>query len=63
MTDAEYADKVVFLTEAIEDFPTAPHSIAQDQVDYIVKVDAVGDPAKIGADATRMTTNPRLLPE
>ena len=61
MTDAQYADKVVLLTEAIEDFPTAPHSIAQDQVDYIVKVDAVGDPAKIGADATRMTTNPREL--
>ena len=61
MTDAQYADKVVLLTEAIETFPTAPHSIAQDEVDYIVQVDAVGDPAKIGADATRMTTNPREL--
>lgn len=59
--DAEYANKVVMVTEDILDYPHHPISIAQDQVDFIVKVDRVGDAAKIGADATRMTTNPREL--
>ncbi|XPE70264.1 citrate lyase subunit alpha [Shigella boydii] len=31
----------------------------QDQVDSIVQVDRVGDAAKNGAGATRITTNPR----
>lgn len=59
--DAEYANKVVMVTEEILDYPHHPISIAQDQVDFIVKVDQVGDAAKIGADATRMTSNPREL--
>ena len=59
--DAEYANKVIMVTEEILDYPHHPISIAQDQVDYIVKVNRVGDAAKIGADATRMTTNPREL--
>ncbi|WP_429945761.1 citrate lyase subunit alpha [Bibersteinia trehalosi] len=59
--DAEYADKVVLLTEQFAPYPHHPASIAQDQVDFIVKVDAVGDPKKIGGGATRMTTNPREL--
>lgn len=60
-TDAQYAKKVVLITENIEEYPFSPKSIAQDEVDYIVKVDKIGDPAKIGADATRMTKNPREL--
>jgi len=59
--DAEYANKVIMVTEEILDYPHHPISIGQDQVDYIVKVNRVGDAAKIGADATRMTTNPREL--
>ena len=59
--DAEYADKVVLLTEEFADYPHHPISIGQDQVDLIVQVDAVGDPKKIGGGATRMTTNPREL--
>ena len=39
-------------------YTSNPASIEQDQVDLIVKVDRVGDAAKIGAGATRMTTNP-----
>lgn len=60
-TDAEFAETVVMVTEEILDYPHHPISIAQDQVDLIVKVDQVGDAAKIGADATRMTSNPREL--
>lgn len=59
--DAEYAKKVVLLTEELADYPHHPISIGQDQVDLIVQVDAVGDPKKIGGGATRMTTNPREL--
>lgn len=59
--DAEYADKVVLLTEEFAEYPHNPISIGQDQVDFIVQVDAVGDPKKIGGGATRMTTNPREL--
>ncbi len=49
------------LTEELLPYPHNPASIEQDQVDLIVKVDRVGDAAKIGAGATRMTTNPREL--
>ncbi len=59
--DAEYAKNVVMLTEELRPYPHNPISISQDQVDLIVQVDRVGDAAKIGADATRMTTNPREL--
>lgn len=59
--DADYADKVVLLTEEIVSYPHHPISIPQDRVDLIVKVDQVGDPKKIGGGATRMTKNPREL--
>lgn len=61
MVDAKYARKVVLLTESIEPFPYMPASIIQDQVDYIVKIDSVGDPAKISVGAARVTSNPREL--
>jgi len=59
--DAENARQVVILTEQLLTYPHNPASIAQDQVDLIVQVEQVGDADKIGADATRMTTNPREL--
>ncbi|AIN18905.1 citrate lyase subunit alpha [Yersinia rochesterensis] len=59
--DAEYADCVVLLTEALVAYPHHPASITQDQVDLIVQVEQVGDADKIGADSTRMTSNPREL--
>ncbi|MHA3614793.1 citrate lyase subunit alpha [Yersinia enterocolitica] len=59
--DAEYAGCVVLLTEAVVAYPHHPASISQDQVDLIVQVEKVGDADKIGADTTRMTSNPREL--
>lgn len=59
--DAEAAKCVVLLTEEWVDYPNYPASIAQDQVDLIVQVDEVGDPAKITAGAIRLTSNPREL--
>ena len=59
--DAENARQVVLLTETLLPYPHNPASIAQDQVDLIVQIEQVGDADKIGADATRMTSNPREL--
>lgn len=59
--DAAAARSVVLLTEAIVAYPHHPASLAQDQVDLIVQLERVGDADKIGADATRMTSNPREL--
>lgn len=59
--DAHFARQVILLTEEIAPFPNTPASISQDQVDYIVKVDQVGDPSKISVGAARVTSNPREL--
>ena len=59
--DAYNAGKVVIITDNLVDYPCAPISISQQYVDYVVKVDCIGDPAKIGAGAARMTKNPRDL--
>lgn len=59
--DAQYADKVVLITDHLVPFPNAPFAIPQSQVDYIVAVDAIGDPKGIVSGATRFTTNPREL--
>lgn len=61
MVDAQYAKKVVILTNNIVDFPNLPAAIPHTQVDYVVKVDAVGDPKKIASGATRYTTDPKEL--
>ncbi|RJT47514.1 citrate lyase subunit alpha [Rahnella woolbedingensis] len=61
MVDAQFAKTVVLLTEELVPFPNMPASLMQDQVDYIVKVEQVGDPAKISVGAARVTSNPREL--
>lgn len=61
LIDAKYADKVVLLTDNIVPTPNTPASIRQTQVDYIVKMDAIGDPQKIGSGATRFTKDPKEL--
>ncbi|TNL07403.1 citrate lyase subunit alpha [Kosakonia cowanii] len=61
MVDAEFADKVVLLTEEVVPFPNMPASLSQDRVDLIVQVERVGDPAKISVGAARVTSNPREL--
>ena len=61
LIDAQYADKVVLLTDNIVDYPNTPASIKQTQVDYVVKVDQIGDADKIGSGATRFTKDPKEL--
>ncbi|MBK5957024.1 citrate lyase subunit alpha [Rhodoplanes elegans] len=61
MVDAARARTVILLAEEIVAYPNAPASIRQDQVDLVVKVDQIGDPAKISVGAARITSNPREL--
>ncbi|MDR1903679.1 MAG: citrate lyase subunit alpha [Treponema sp.] len=59
--DARYAKKTVIITNNIVHFPNVPFAIPESDVDYIVKVDEIGDPAGIMSGATRFTTNPKEL--
>ena len=59
LPDAQYADKVVILTDDLVDYPNTPNSISERNVDYVVVVDSVGDSAKISSGAIRDTKNPR----
>ncbi|EKK21009.1 citrate lyase subunit alpha [Fructilactobacillus florum] len=61
LMDANYANKVVLLTDNLVAYPNTPASIKQTQVDYVVEVDQVGDPDKIGSGATRFTKDPKNL--
>lgn len=59
--DAEYAEKVVIITDTLVDYPNMPASILQTNVDYVVEIDSIGDPSKISSGATRFTKNPKEL--
>lgn len=59
--DAKYADKVVAITDTLVPYPNTPISIPQTDVDYVVKVDSIGDPSGIAKGATRFTQNPKEL--
>ncbi|MGL5244810.1 MAG: citrate lyase subunit alpha, partial [Sarcina sp.] len=59
--DAEYADNVVMITDNLVPYPNMPASISQTDVDYVVVVEAIGDPKGIVSGATRYTKDPREL--
>jgi citrate lyase subunit alpha/citrate CoA-transferase len=59
--DARYANKTVIITNNIVPFPNVPFGVPESDVDYIVEVEEIGDPAGIMSGATRFTTNPKEL--
>lgn len=59
LPDAQYADKVVILTDDLVAYPNTPNSISERNVDHVVVVDSVGDSSKISSGAIRDTKNPR----
>lgn len=62
LADSEYADKVIIVTDNLIPFPCVPWQIQGNNVDFVVKVDSLGDPAKIVSGTTQMTKSPdRLL--
>ena len=61
MVDALHADKVVAITDCLVPFPNFPAHISMTRVDYVVEVDAIGDPKKIATGAAKPTTDQRKL--
>jgi len=62
LADSEYADKVIVVTDNLIPFPCVPWQIQGNNVDYVVQVDSLGDPAKIVSGTTEVTKSPdRLL--
>lgn len=61
LVDVRYAEAVVAITDNLMPFPLNNISISMSDVDYVVEVDAIGDPSKIATGATRVTKNPTEL--
>ena len=59
--DAQYADKVVVVTDNLIRFPCMPISIPSTHVDYVVEVDKIGDSNRIVSGTTRITRSPARL--
>ncbi|HCD71294.1 MAG TPA: citrate lyase subunit alpha, partial [Thermovirga lienii] len=60
-TDADYAECVVAITDNLVEYPAPYIQIPQTQVDYVVQVDKIGDPAGIVSGTTRVTRDPMRL--
>ncbi len=60
--DSEYADNVIVVTDNLVPFPCYPWQIQGNNVDSVVQIDSLGDPAKIVSGTTEVTKSPdRLL--
>lgn len=56
--DAMYAKKVVVITDNLVPYPLQDWSISEDYIDYVVTVDAIGDPKGIVSGTTQITRDP-----
>jgi len=56
--DAMFADKVVVITDNLVPYPMQDWSISETYVDYVVQVDAIGNPAGIVSGTTQITRDP-----
>ena len=56
--DAMYAKKVIVITDNLVPYPMQDFSIPENYVDYVVTVDAIGDPKGIVSGTTRITRDP-----
>ncbi|MCH8325901.1 MAG: citrate lyase subunit alpha, partial [Bacteroidetes bacterium] len=62
LADSEYADRVIVVTDNLVPFPCIPWQIQGNNVDFVVKVDSLGDSSKIVSGTTQVTKSPdRLL--
>ena len=62
LVDSEYADNVIIVTDNLVPFPCVPWHIQGNNVDSVVVIDSLGDPAKIVSGTTEITKSPdRLL--
>lgn len=58
VSDAQYADRVIAITDNIVAYPNSPIEISQSYVDYVVKVESIGNPAGIVSGTTQITKDP-----
>jgi len=58
VADAMYAKKVVVITDGLVPYPLLDWSIPESYVDYVVEVEAIGDPRGIVSGTTRITRDP-----
>ena len=56
--DAMFAKKVVVITDNLVPFPMLDWSIPQEYVDYVVEVEAIGNPKGIVSGTTKITRDP-----
>ena len=56
--DAMHAKKVVVITDNLVNYPLMDFSISEDYVDYVVCVDAIGNPKGIVSGTTQITRDP-----
>ena len=56
--DAMHAKKVVVITDNLVAYPLQDFSISEDYVDFVVQVDAIGDPKGIVSGTTQITRDP-----
>ncbi len=62
LADAQYADKVIVVTDNLVEFPCVPWQIHGNYVDHVVVLDKIGEPEKIVSGTTEITRSPdRLL--
>ena len=60
-TDAQYADRVIAVTDNLVPYPAVPFSIPQTLVDWVVPVESIGVPEKIVSGTLRVTRDPLRL--
>ena len=56
--DAQYARKTVVITDELVEYPMVGFTVPEVYVDYVVVVDAIGDPNGIVSGTTRITRDP-----
>ncbi len=56
--DAMFAKKVIVITDNLVQYPLQDFSISEDWVDYVVQVDAIGNPKGIVSGTTQITRDP-----
>lgn len=58
VVDATYAETVIAVTDTLVPYPAEAVEISQEYVDYVVRIDSIGDPAGIVSGTTQITRDP-----
>jgi len=61
LADSMYADHVIVVTDNLVPFPCVPWQIQGNNVDWLVEVPSIGDPARIVSGTTQITRSPDRL--